>query len=187
MKLLDKIIRSWRTNVAIKQLTLSPDNIFDIGCDEGYLLKKFSAHSKILNGCDPKINPSRKEDGITIYQGYFPSVADNLPSHIKYDAIFSLAVFEHFTEEDLRMTGLRVSEMLSPKGVLIATLPNPLVDSILDILTKFKLIDGQSLEEHHGFDPRELPKYLSPHLTCIKHRYFQFGLNNVFIFQKNIL
>ena len=38
MKLIDKVLRQWRVNVAIKALPAKVNKVFDIGCDDGYLL-----------------------------------------------------------------------------------------------------------------------------------------------------
>jgi hypothetical protein len=100
----------------------------------------------------------------------------------KYDVIFALAVFEHFTEEALENSSKKIAEMLTDQGLLIVTVPHPFVDKILDLLQIFKLIDGQALEEHHGFDPRSLSEVLSKHLILKDHKQFQFGLNNLYIF-----
>ncbi len=101
-----------------------------------------------------------------------------------YDAIFALAVFEHFAEKDLIESSHRIAEMLSDRGRLIVTVPHPCVDTILDVLKFLKLIDGQALEEHHGFDPQSLVVVLSKTLRLKSKKTFQLGLNNLFVFEK---
>ena len=76
--------------------------------------------------------------------------------------------------------------MLKDDGRLIVTVPHPFVDNILDILMALRLIDGQALEEHHGFDPDSLVDVLSKGLVLKNRRKFQLGLNNVFIFEKKL-
>ena len=102
----------------------------------------------------------------------------------EYDAIFALAVFEHFSERDIRQSASVIARMLSPEGRLIITVPHPFVDKILDVLIFLHLIDGQALDEHHGFDPDALLTYFSGSLRLVKRERFQFGLNNIFVFGK---
>ncbi len=101
-----------------------------------------------------------------------------------YDAIFALAVFEHFSDNDMRQSASVIAKMLSPKGRLIVTIPHPFVDKILYFLVSLHLIEGQKLDEHHGFDPNILLTYFSDFLRLVKHEKFQFGLNNVLVFER---
>ena len=116
----------------------------------------------------------------------FPDVVRHNPMQQKYDVIFALAVFEHFSEIALLESSEIIADMLTDQGILIVTVPHPFVDNILDALQAPKLIEGQALEEHHGFDPRTLKAVLSKHLMLKDHIKFQFGLNNLFIFNKKI-
>jgi hypothetical protein len=74
--------------------------------------------------------------------------------------------------------------MLSPKGRLIITIPHPFVDKILAVLSFMHLIEGMALDEHHGFDPDALLTYFSGSLRLVKCGRFQFGLNNIFVFER---
>lgn len=171
-------------SVSLKVIPKSAGVFFDIGCDDAYLLKKLSTRATRLDGCDPALDTSITLQNSTLLKGYFPDVVSNQLQQQKYDAIFALAVFEHFTEEALENSSNKIAEMLMDHGLLIVTVPHPFVDKILDLLQIFKLIDGQALEEHHGFDPRSLSEVLSKHLILKDHQHFQFGLNNLYIFMK---
>ena len=184
MKSLDKIIRGWRVNVALQNQPKSMNNVFDIGCDDGFLLKKISSKTKRQDGVDPRLNTDNISEHSEIKKGFFPSVVGEHQMQGTYDAIFALAVFEHFSENDIRQSATVISRMLAPKGRLIITVPNPFVDKILDVLMFFGLIEGQAVEEHHGFDPEELLIYFSEALKLVKRERFQFGLNNIFIFER---
>lgn len=184
MKLLDKFIRDWRIKVALNNQPHSMENVFDIGCDEGYLLTKISTKIERYDGVDPRLNADIISECFELKTGFFPSVVGEHQMQGRYDAIFALAVFEHFSENDIRQSATVISRMLAPKGRLIITVPHPFVDKILDVLMFFRLVEGQALEEHHGFDPEELLIYFSETLKLVKRERFQFGLNNIFIFKR---
>ena len=178
------MIRAWRVSVALKAIPNNAGSFFDIGCDDAYLLKKLSNRATRLDGCDPALDTAITLKNSTLLRGYFPDVVSNQLQQQKYDVIFALAVFEHFTEEVVENSPTKISEMLADQGLLIVTVPHPFVDKILDVLQIFKLIDGQALEEHHGFDPSTLSEILSKYLILKEHKQFQFGLNNLYIFKK---
>lgn len=185
MKAIDKILRFWRVDVALREAPKNLRAIFDIGCDDGYLLKKFSGAGIRLDGCDPRLEIGPVDVNSHLLKGSFPNVADCSIDNIGYDAIFALAVFEHFSEVDIHKSASIIANMLSENGRLIITVPNKFVDKILNILHFLRLIDGQALEEHHGFDPESLTILFSKKLQLRKKYKFQLGLNNVFVFEKN--
>lgn len=182
MILLDKFIRYWRVEVALKNRPEIMENVFDIGCDDGYLLKKLSPITKRQDGVDPRLIANSICQQSEIKIGLFPSVVEDYQMRGAYDAIFALAVFEHFSERDIRQSASVIARMLSPEGRLIITVPHPFVDKILAVLIFLHLIEGVTFEEHHGFDPETMVGYFSDYLRLIKHERFQFGLNNVFVF-----
>lgn len=184
MKLLDKFIRYWRVKVALKNRPEIMENVFDIGCDDGYLLQKLSHITKRQDGVDPRLSTNSISPKSEIKKGFFPSVIEDYQMRGEYDAIFALAVFEHFSEKDIQQSAFVISRMLSPRGRLIITVPHPFVDKILDVLIFLQLIEGQAVEEHHGFDPDALLSYFSASLRLVKREIFQFGLNNVFVFER---
>lgn len=184
MKFLDKVLRYWRVKVALSNRPNKMEHVFDIGCDDGYLLNKLGNRLKKRDGVDPQLSADSNIPGAELKKGYFPAAIEEYQMQNTYDAIFALAVFEHFSEKDIQQSASVISRMLSPGGRLIITVPHPFVDKILDILLFLHLIDGQSLEEHHGFEPDELLTYFSESLTLVKRERFQFGLNNVFVFER---
>jgi len=49
----------------------------------------------------------------------------------------------------------------------------------------FHLIDGMSLEEHHGYEVSQTTKIFSPpDFRLVLHRRFQLGLNHLFVFER---
>ena len=187
MKAIDKILRFWRVEVARREAPKNLRAIFDIGCDDGYLLKKFAGAGIRLDGCDPRLEIGPVDVDSHLSKGSFPNVTDYPVDNIGYDAIFALAVFEHFSELDIHKSVSIIANMLSEKGLLIITVPDQFVDKILNVLLFFRLIDGQALEEHHEFDPNSLIILFSKKLHLRKKYKFQFGLNNVFVFEKKII
>lgn len=185
MKLTDKILRYWRVTVALRHLPKCTDTVFDIGCDDSYLLKKLQPITKRQDGIDPRLHSGHIENNSELIKGYFPSSIHKKQLNGSYDVIFALAVFEHFLESDLRESAFTISKMLSKEGRLIVTVPHPFVDKILDLLVRMKLVDGQALDEHHEFDPGKLAFYFSDFLELAAHKRFQFGLNNIYIFKKH--
>lgn len=184
MKYLDKFIRRWRVNAALKYSPEVMDNVFDIGCDDGYLLRKVSRTTRRQDGVDPRLKIDTVCSNSEMIKGYFPSVIQEYQMQGQYDAVFALAVFEHFTENDLQQSASVISRMLSPKGRLIITVPHPFVDKILDVLIFLHLIEAETFEEHHGFEPEELLNIFSGTFKLLKRERFQLGLNNVFVFER---
>lgn len=183
MKLIDKIIRNWRVSVALNHSPSEMNSVLDIGCDDGFLLKRFKQSVARKDGVDPRLNPNIIVSGAKLRKGYFPNCVEEHQMLGPYDAIFALAVFEHFSEEDIKSSAKVIPKILGPNGRLIITVPHPFVDRILDLLMFLRLIDGQATEEHHGFDPDDLVDYFSASLKLIKRQKFQLGLNNVFVFE----
>jgi SAM-dependent methyltransferase len=182
MRLLDRYLRARRIAMAAPYLPIGARRVLDIGCDDGFLLRRLPPGPRALQGIDPRLAADGGE-GLTLGKGCFPQDLGRLGLAGPYDAVFALAVFEHFDEGGLRQAADAVPGLLSPGGRLIITVPHPWVDAILDVLIALRLLDGTAAEEHHGFDPRALPS-LFPGLTLAAHRRFQLGLNNLYVFEK---
>ncbi|MCJ7826165.1 hypothetical protein MUP56_00945, partial [Patescibacteria group bacterium] len=76
---------------------------------------------------------------------------------------------------------------LNSQGILIITVPSSRADKILSILLSLHLIDGMALEDHFGLNVKTVVStFTSCGFELVHHKYFQFGLNNLFIFKKNI-
>jgi hypothetical protein len=75
---------------------------------------------------------------------------------------------------------------LKPNGRLIITVPSPMVDHVLKVLKFLRLIDGMSLEEHHGFEVHQTTAiFPAKDFRLVKRKRFQLGLNNLFVFERN--
>jgi hypothetical protein len=185
MKLLDNILRTWRVRLALRSAPADPVAVFDIGCDDGHLLRQIRGENVRRDGCDPVVRTGPISPGDVVLKGFFPDAAPTVEQRPPggYDAIFALAVFEHFTAEDLQRCSPVVADMLAADGRLIVTVPHPFVDKILHVLMFLRLIDGQEAHQHHGFDPRTLANELHE-LRLVRRRRFQLGLNYLFVFAR---
>jgi hypothetical protein len=185
VKLLDNVLRKWRVGLALRSAPSPIHAVFDIGCDDGFLLRQIPGPSVRRDGCDPVVSMQPISDGDQILAGFFPDAAPSPGQRPAggYDAIFALAVFEHFTADDLQRCSPVIASMLADDGRLVVTVPHPFVDKILHVLIFLRLIDGQEAHQHHGFDPRTLAGELHD-LRLVRRRRFQLGLNYLFVFAK---
>jgi len=154
MKLVDRYLQSVRIKKA-KAYIRKNDSILDIGSADGTMFEKL----RTLIGKRVGVEPTIK--------------------------VTMLAVLEHIPTAQQTQMALDCHRFLKPGGRVIITVPSPQVDYILDILLRLKLIDGMSLEEHYGFKPEDTERiFRAPFFTLIKKRKFQFGLNNLFVFER---
>ena len=182
MKSLDRLLRAWRTRVALREMPTVADSVLDIGCGDGYLLRLIDARHR--EGIDPTLPRNVEEKGVRLCSGHFPGDLARLALAGPYDAIFSLAVFEHLGSQELDEACAVLPNLLKPGGRLILTIPHPFVDRILELLLLLRLIDGQAIEEHHGFHPDHLLDLTSDRLRLLSRSSFQLGLNNLFVFER---
>lgn len=72
-----------------------------------------------------------------------------------------------------------------PGGRLIITVPANYVDHILHVLQMIRLMDAESFEEHHGFDPNRIPGiFKAPYFRLYYHERFELGMNNLYVFER---
>jgi ubiquinone/menaquinone biosynthesis C-methylase UbiE len=161
-----------------------PENsdILDIGGYDGSFLTH--VRDKIKRGIclDPFIE-ERKDDKIEFVRYRF---SDKLPfSDASFDAVTLIAVYEHLrgVREQIAAEVFRV---LRNQGYALLTVPDTAVDHILKLLLAMRLIDGMStFEEHAHFDSKDTVKIFDEcGFRLVRWKKFQFGLNNLFIFQK---
>ncbi len=135
-------------------------------------------------GIDPTLGASlTTAQGFRMISGYFP---DDMPQGCQpFDVIAMLAVLEHFPTAQYSNLSDGIHRMLRPGGLLVITVPSAAVDGILDCLLRLGLIQGMSLEEHHGYEVEQTPEiFAEPKFKLLIHRRFQIGLNNLFVFQR---
>lgn len=183
LKALDRLLRIWRTKIALGAMPARSTAVLDIGCGEdGYLLNRLNVGKR--DGLDPLLTSESSGPRQHLAKGRFPQDIEKAGMTGPYDAIFALAVFEHLDENSLSAVRDVIPELLREGGRLIITVPHPFVDRILDVLMFLKLIDGQATEEHHGYDPNRLLDLTSEKLRLVLRKRFQLGLNNLFVFER---
>lgn len=186
MKPLDRVLRSWRMNICIKELKKISGQlkICDIGSFDETLFEALGEKLSIGIGLDPAIKNSIYKKNYRLYSGLFPH---NLPKDVgKIDVITMIAVIEHMPNELIQKIPKICAELLRSNGKIIITVPSPSVDNILKVLNRCRLIDGMKIEEHHSFNISKLVEIFTKDqlLVLEKHIKFQLGFNHLFVFIK---
>ena len=176
-------LKRYRQRAVNKYLPHRGKALFDIGCEDGNLMRTLSDRFLFVYGCDPEFPEHREsENRVYIPQG-FPEAMLGLPASLRFDVFTALAVFEHMPPKEIVESGRMIASRLERGGVLVATVPSPFVDHILHLLMFFNLIDGQEAHQHYGFVPKDLIELFDGSLRLVRHQKFQLGLNNIFVFE----
>lgn len=182
MKFIDRVLRDWRIRVG-SQYIRPNDKILDIGCFDGHLFKTLKNKPiKPSIGLDPLLEEEKSQQEHIFIPGKFP---DAVPENTTFDSIVMLAVLEHIPTNEQQQFNQVFFKLLNNSGRVIITVPSPFVDYILVVLSKLRLIDGMSLEEHYGFKVKDVyTLFDDTRFKLIRHKKFQLGLNNLFVFEK---
>lgn len=181
MKELDRILQRWRIRKAAKHIP-SGARVLDIGCFDGTLFRRLGGRIGAGVGIDPLAPPCGKDPDFLLIRGTFP---DDMPEVEPFDVITALAVVEHLPAEDGPRFAESCARYLVPKGLVVLTVPAPAVDSILHVMQRLRVLDGMSVEEHHGFTPRSVEALFTARDFVLHHKEtFQLGLNHVLVFRK---
>jgi 2-polyprenyl-3-methyl-5-hydroxy-6-metoxy-1,4-benzoquinol methylase len=179
VKALDHFLQKWRIRKALP-FVRTGDRLLDIGCHDRTLINQVLGRVTSATGVDLHLKP-QEDEKVRLLRGNFPEDFD-FEQGI-FDCVSLLAVLEHVKDPEL--LAYQCHHVLSPGGRVVLTVPHPFVDQILEILMFLHLIDGMAAEEHHGFDTRStIPVFQKTGLTLLTHRRFQFGLNQLFVFEK---
>jgi 2-polyprenyl-3-methyl-5-hydroxy-6-metoxy-1,4-benzoquinol methylase len=181
MKATDRFLQSWRIRKARPYIAQGA-RVLDIGSVDGVLFDRLRGRIAGGMGIDPTLKANANLNGIPLIAGYFPQ---DMPAAEPFDAITMLAVLEHFPTDQYDVLRSGCARFLKPGGKLIITVPSPLVDHILVVLKTLRLIDGMSLEEHHGYEVDHTDKiFPEPDFRLVRRAHFQLGLNNLFVFER---
>ncbi len=180
MRVGDYLIQLWRMQVAARWIPQG-SRVLDIGCHQGEFLLWLGGKIAPSVGFDPLYKETSSSGN---HQFFACNFQEGLPfEDNSFDAVVLLATIEHIHEKSI--IARESARLLRPGGRIIITVPSLLVDKILDLLLFLRIVDGMSLEEHHGFLPDELPGIFIPEgFRLEKNRKFQFGLNNLYVFER---
>jgi SAM-dependent methyltransferase len=183
MKSTDRFLQAWRI-AKVRKFIPAGAKILDIGSEDGALFRRLGPVVGAGSmGVDPTLKQPLTVNGFVLHAGFFPEA---MPASAgQFDVITMLAVLEHFPDSGYASLRAGCEKYLRPGGKLLITVPSPQVDLILKWLTFFRLIDGMSLEEHHGYKVRNTFEiFPPPRFRLICYKPFQLGLNNVFVFER---
>lgn len=176
----DYLIQTWRMRVASKWIPPG-SRVLDIGCHQGELFEALGGRIAPSIGIDPLLPADRL---LGRHQLLCRRFERSMPfPDGSFDVITLLAVLEHMNEKSV--VAAECWRLAHPGGRVIITVPSETVDRILDVLVSLRLVDGMSLEEHHGFLPAQVPAlFEQAGFKLMKWKKFQLGLNNLFVFER---
>jgi hypothetical protein len=181
MTFIDRLLQKWRI-AKVRRFILPAVTVLDIGSVDGVMFGQLKIPAKNGMGIDPTLKAETVVGGIRLIAGFFPK---DMPPVQPFDVITMLAVLEHFPPAEYENLKNGCLRFLKPGGLLLITVPSSRVDQILAVLKFFRLIDGMSLEEHHGFEVQETTSiFPAENFRLLRHATFQLGLNHLFVFER---
>jgi 2-polyprenyl-3-methyl-5-hydroxy-6-metoxy-1,4-benzoquinol methylase len=181
VKALDRELQRQRVRKAMPFIPRG-SSVVDVGCHEGAFFE--AARDRVSSGIGIDIQKPERwiGDPFELRVGRLPDLVDDGRT---FDAIVALAVVEHVAPDELEDWSAAVPALLVPGGRLVVTAPSPLVDKLVDLLIRLRLLDGIDADAHHGFDPRDVPRIFGtgPMELEVSSR-FQLGLNHLFVLRR---
>jgi SAM-dependent methyltransferase len=176
---LDQFIARMRFRAAYPCIRAG-SRVCDLGCGLETAFLHYAAERVSYGvGMDDQV-----EDGICgRWRRIRADLTKTLPSESEqFDHVVMLAVLEHLAEPEFVLR--EAHRILAPGGSLIMTWPSAMVDPILAMLHRLRLVsDEMESEEHQKRIPAGI---LEGMLRCIgfsefQHRRFEFGLNHLLV------
>jgi SAM-dependent methyltransferase len=181
MNRVDRLLQSWRASQAIRWVPEGA-RVLDVGCFDGRLFRLLGDRLAYGVGLDPLLDRAVEEARFRLVPGAFPQ---DRPDGELFDVIMMLAVLEHVARERIEDCASACYDLLVPGGLVVATVPSPAIDRILDVLIRLRVLHGMSVEEHSGFKPSTAPDiFARAGFSLVRWHGFQLGLNNLFVFRK---
>jgi SAM-dependent methyltransferase len=157
--------------------------VCDLGCGVGAPFLKY-IESRLLSGVglDEHIGQSPR-DNISIVRA---DITGSLPfESAQFDHVTMLAVLEHLIQPSRVLA--EAYRILRPHGSLIMTWPSPVVDPILEILTRLRLVNNDlGFDQHQPRIPMEKIKEMLRDIGFARFEdgRFEMGLNNRLVAHK---
>lgn len=181
MTWLDRYLQRQRFKAAASWIP-SGARVLDLGSNDGSLLVALNERIGPSMALDPKLEPCVALDP---RHSCVTGVLEDLALTERFDAVCALAMFEHLEETELNEIASGLFARIVAGGVLVATVPEPCVDEILDVLVALRLVAGQSLHEHHGAEPQGIEHAVTTAGFVLRHHgRFELGLNHLFVFDR---
>lgn len=180
LRVLDKGIQTLRFRAA-KEYVPAGSRVLDIGSADGAWFTYLGSRIAKSVGLDPNALDHTTPDGHRLVQGTLDTVA----LHEQFDCVTALAVLEHLTDDQLAEFGRKLKSCTAEGAIMVATVPSPAVDRILDVGIRLRLLDGMEADEHHGLDVSTIPDILGQAGWSLQTRKtFELGLNNLFVLRR---
>lgn len=173
--------------------TAEPIIIADLGCGPEIRFYKYLRSNgvklKKYYGVDPLIKKNvvskfKKKKNINFVTK--PLVKKVALKSNSVDYVVGFAFFEHIDHpKEILAEAYRI---LKPGGKVILTVPSDMAQPFLEFMShKLKIISRREIEEHKQYFNKEslmkiIPKGVKK--KNVKHRYFEFGLNNLLVIKK---
>ena len=180
----DKILRHMRTrrfNPYIQEIKDSKDSIVvDFGCGEDmHFLKGIKNHIRLGIGIDNKYTYNENNLALSniIIRQRLKQIGDST-----IDLFTMIAVLEHLQYPEYSIdTLINAHRILKTGKKIVLTTPTPASKPILEFLAWLRIINKEEIDDHkHYYTKKELVWLLGiVGFKDIKHRYFQFGLNQI--------
>lgn len=177
MKHADKMLQSMRIRMVAPYIAPG-SRVLDVGCADGALLRQVPSIGEYI-GVDPDA-PAEGSGPARFVRDTWPSAAKEVDGTV--DIISALAVLEHVPPAEQGPFAAACAKTLRPGGLLLITVPSALVDPILEVLIKLRILDGMESEQHYGFSAKSTPEVFEPHgFELVAKKRFELGLNNMFV------
>lgn len=181
MRKFDRVLQRWRIG-KVRPYVPAGARVLDIGSSDGALYECFPDLDQYV-GIEPSLAGDRSlGPNARLIRGIFPR---DLTDPAPFDTICMLAVLEHIPPDAHPTIASGCFEHLRRGGHLVVTVPSPRTDAVLYAIKFLRIIDGMSMDQHYGFDPTQAVGLFSgAGLRLVKKSRFQFGFNNLFVFQR---
>jgi ubiquinone/menaquinone biosynthesis C-methylase UbiE len=178
--ILESILSNWRYRKIIKHIT-NGSKVLDIGC--GYnadFLKKIQNKNCECVGLDISVNKEIKSTSINLVEH---DLNKKLPFNDDiFDVVTSLANLEHLISPEAVLS--EIYRVLKPGGTLLLTTPSVYAGPVLEFMSfKLHLISENEIKDHKNYFNKDILVNLCKKVgfLYVKHRYFQFFMNNFVI------